>query len=299
MEQKYSVLMSVYINEKPDRFVQALNSMLEQTVSPDQVVIVQDGPVSDVLKVVLEQYQNEYPDLIAFRTIQFVDGVSKGIDQNTDFGSKAFLYNGMVAEYAEKYPDHARILFIRDTSKCYKTSVLGNLRFFGKSGYDADGIFATLFAHRAESFMSIPVDGYHWTLREDSVSATTNPAKNLDRLWNWKKFFEANNNLKVDEVTKYEKSYACSFANLAQSTALAMQIHDSEYVKGYKKAVKCIPHIFKRYSFCLDIDTRLNLILLVRCPRLWRFAVEKKSLALNEYYYVNNKLILHRCNVDE
>ena len=56
--------MSVYINEKPDRFVQALNSMLEQTVSPDQVVIVQDGPVSDVLKVVLEQYQNEYPDLI-------------------------------------------------------------------------------------------------------------------------------------------------------------------------------------------------------------------------------------------
>jgi len=64
MEQKYSVLMSVYINEKPDRFVQALNSMLEQTVSPDQVVIVQDGPVSDVLKVVLEQYQNEYPDLI-------------------------------------------------------------------------------------------------------------------------------------------------------------------------------------------------------------------------------------------
>ena len=64
MEQKYSVLMSVYINEKPDRFVQAVNSMLEQTVSPDQVVIVQDGPVSDVLKVVLEQYQNEYPDLI-------------------------------------------------------------------------------------------------------------------------------------------------------------------------------------------------------------------------------------------
>ena len=60
MEQKYSVLMSVYINEKPDRFVQALNSMLELTVSPDQVVIVQDGPVSDVLKVVLEQFLKEF-----------------------------------------------------------------------------------------------------------------------------------------------------------------------------------------------------------------------------------------------
>lgn len=253
----------------------------------------------NLLKEIVAEIGNDFPDLIAFRTIQFVDGVLKGLDNNTDFESKAFLYNTIVAEYVEKYPDHAKILFIRDTSKCYKTSLLGNLRLFGKYGYDADGIFAILFAHKAESFMSIPVDGYHWTLRSDSVSATTNLAKNLDRLWNWKRFFEANKGLKTEEVTAYEKSYACSFANLAQSTALSMQINDSEYVKEFKKAVKCIPDIFKRYGIFLGKYNRLNLLLLSRCPELWRFAIEKKNLKLKEYYYVNGKLILQGCVIDE
>ena len=253
----------------------------------------------NLLKTIEEEMNNEYPDMIAFRTIQFVEGVLKGTDSNTDYKSKEFLYNTTVARYVEKYPNHAKIFFVRDTSKCYKTALLGNLRLFGKYGYDADGIFAILFAHKAKSFMSIPVDGYHWTLRDDSVSATTNLAKNLDRLCNWNHFFEANKELQEEEVTTYEISYACSFANLAQITALSMRTHDSEYVKSFRKAVKCIPNIFKRYGICLDRDNSINLLLLSRFPRLWRAAIEKKKLTLNEYYYVNSKLILQRCIIDE
>ena len=64
----------------------------------------------DLLKEIVAEIGKDSPDLIAFRTIKFVDGVLKGLDNNTNFESKAFLYNAIVAEYVEKYPDHAKIL---------------------------------------------------------------------------------------------------------------------------------------------------------------------------------------------
>ena len=44
---KYSVLMSVYAKEKPKYLSQSIDSMLAQTVPPDQFVLVKDGPLTD------------------------------------------------------------------------------------------------------------------------------------------------------------------------------------------------------------------------------------------------------------
>ena len=41
----FSVLMSVYINEKPEYFKECMNSILTQTVMPSEILIVKDGPV--------------------------------------------------------------------------------------------------------------------------------------------------------------------------------------------------------------------------------------------------------------
>lgn len=46
---KYSVLMSVYEKEIPEYFLRSVESMLNQTVPPDEIVIVQDGPLTDGL----------------------------------------------------------------------------------------------------------------------------------------------------------------------------------------------------------------------------------------------------------
>lgn len=56
-EYKYSVLMSVYKNDKPDYLIQAIESMLGQTVAPEQYVIVVDGPVSEKLRIVILKYE--------------------------------------------------------------------------------------------------------------------------------------------------------------------------------------------------------------------------------------------------
>ena len=55
-EKKYSVLMSLYKKEKPEYLRLALDSMLNQTVVPDEIVLVEDGPLTDELYSVLDDY---------------------------------------------------------------------------------------------------------------------------------------------------------------------------------------------------------------------------------------------------
>jgi lipopolysaccharide/colanic/teichoic acid biosynthesis glycosyltransferase/glycosyltransferase involved in cell wall biosynthesis len=57
--QKYSVLMSLYKKEKPEYLRLALDSMLNQTVVPDEIVLVEDGPLTNELYEVLDEY-DEY-----------------------------------------------------------------------------------------------------------------------------------------------------------------------------------------------------------------------------------------------
>lgn len=54
--QKYSVLMSLYKKEKPEYLRLAIDSMLNQTVMPDEIVMVEDGPLTDELYAVLDEY---------------------------------------------------------------------------------------------------------------------------------------------------------------------------------------------------------------------------------------------------
>lgn len=61
--EKYSVLMSLYIKEKPEYLDLAIKSMVKQTLKPDEIVIVKDGPITDELQSVLDKYTNAYPDL--------------------------------------------------------------------------------------------------------------------------------------------------------------------------------------------------------------------------------------------
>lgn len=54
--EKYSVLMSLYIKENPEYLRSAIDSMLKQTVTPDEIVVVEDGPLSEELYTVLDEY---------------------------------------------------------------------------------------------------------------------------------------------------------------------------------------------------------------------------------------------------
>lgn len=61
--EKYSVLMSLYIKEKPEYLWLAIDSILNQTVAPDEIVVVKDGPLTDELNAVLQKYTTTHPKL--------------------------------------------------------------------------------------------------------------------------------------------------------------------------------------------------------------------------------------------
>lgn len=60
----YSVLMSVYKNEQPEFFRESLESIFGQTLQPDEVVVVCDGPLSEQLDKVLSEFSDKYSDIL-------------------------------------------------------------------------------------------------------------------------------------------------------------------------------------------------------------------------------------------
>lgn len=57
----FSIAMSVYKSDNPSFFDRALSSITElQTVMPDEIVLVVDGPVSDELNKVIAKYEKKY-----------------------------------------------------------------------------------------------------------------------------------------------------------------------------------------------------------------------------------------------
>ena len=61
---KFSVLMSIYIKEKTEYFDECMKSIFRQTILPSEIVIVLDGPISELLRKSIEGYKKNYPELI-------------------------------------------------------------------------------------------------------------------------------------------------------------------------------------------------------------------------------------------
>ncbi|MCR5797873.1 MAG: glycosyltransferase [Eubacterium sp.] len=65
--EKYSVLMSLYKKEHPEYLRLALDSMLNQTIKPDEIVLVEDGPLTDELYRIVEEYK-DYLNIVVNKT---------------------------------------------------------------------------------------------------------------------------------------------------------------------------------------------------------------------------------------
>ncbi|SER41478.1 glycosyltransferase [Lachnobacterium bovis] len=71
-----SVLMSVYKKEKPSYFKEALMSIINQTLQPDEIVLIKDGPLTDELEEVILDCLEIYPNI---KTFQFKENVQLGL----------------------------------------------------------------------------------------------------------------------------------------------------------------------------------------------------------------------------
>lgn len=63
MERKYSVCMSVYKNDDIVDFVTSVNSIYKQTIPPDEIILVIDGPIRINLQDTINELQRQIPIL--------------------------------------------------------------------------------------------------------------------------------------------------------------------------------------------------------------------------------------------
>lgn len=68
MEKGFSVLMSIYAGERADRFALALQSLCNQTMEANEVVLVVDGKIGAALQSVIDYYKQIMPMKTVFLT---------------------------------------------------------------------------------------------------------------------------------------------------------------------------------------------------------------------------------------
>ncbi len=89
-ELKFSVSMCVYGKDNPDWFKVAVDSILNQTAPPDEVVLVVDGPVPEELDCLIREYEKE----TSFRVIRLEKNMGHGEARRTGLAACSY---GLVA----------------------------------------------------------------------------------------------------------------------------------------------------------------------------------------------------------
>ena len=78
--ENYSILMSVYYKEQKEHLATCIRSMLQQTLPTNDFVIVCDGPLTSELDAVLNEFEEQYPDL--FQIVRLPENMGIGAAAN-------------------------------------------------------------------------------------------------------------------------------------------------------------------------------------------------------------------------
>src|SRR5690625_5107940 len=81
---KYSVLMSIYSKEEPKFFKESIESMLAQTLLPEQIVIVKDGPLTRELDLIIDEYTSRKEGLFTIVPLTKNIGLGKALDKGLE-----------------------------------------------------------------------------------------------------------------------------------------------------------------------------------------------------------------------
>jgi glycosyltransferase involved in cell wall biosynthesis len=82
MHEPFSLLVPVYDGDRPDHLRRALRSAVDdQTVRPDQVVIVRDGPVRDELAECLDEFVQRSPVPVTLVPLPSNSGLGPALDR--------------------------------------------------------------------------------------------------------------------------------------------------------------------------------------------------------------------------
>lgn len=113
----FSVLLSLYIKEHPEFLKQSLDSLFTQTLPPDEIVLVLDGPLTQELNEVVSAYATRYDRILKVVPLPQNLGLGRALNEglkhcsyelvarmDTDDIAKPERFAKQIAIF-EKYPE--------------------------------------------------------------------------------------------------------------------------------------------------------------------------------------------------
>ena len=82
----FSVLLSIYKKEHPAYFKESLDSIFSQTLLPDEIVLVKDGPLTDELEDLIREYQQKY-SILKVIPLPINQGLGKALNEGLKYCS--------------------------------------------------------------------------------------------------------------------------------------------------------------------------------------------------------------------
>lgn len=83
---KFSVLLSLYYKEQPSFLIQSLDSILSQTLLPNEIVLVKDGPLTPKLDSIVSEYEKRY-NIIKVIPLEKNLGLGKALNEGLKYCS--------------------------------------------------------------------------------------------------------------------------------------------------------------------------------------------------------------------
>ena len=270
MKEKFSVLMSVYLKENPDYLDKALSSVFNQTIKPTEVVLVEDGSLTEELEKVIVRYENEYKNIL--KVVRF--------KENRGLGTA--LHDGLLECSNE-------IVFRMDTDDiCLPNRFEKQLEVFRKHDVDIVGSNITEYDETMTNKTSERI-----VPETDSeikkFAKKRNPMNHMTVAYKKSKVIEAGN---YQDMLYFEDYYlwvrmisiGCKFYNVQEplvnvrgGNEMIKRRGGTKYISpiiNFEKSLLKLKHI-NRIQYINNVTQRIGVSLI---PNSLRFALYKKAL---------------------
>lgn len=113
----FSVLMSIYYKETVANLCQSLDSIFNNTVLPNEIVIIKDGKLTDELEQCLNEYQSKY-DIIKIYGYEQNKGLGLALQYGVEKCNNEWIARHDTDDICDKFRFEKQIKFLEQNPKC-------------------------------------------------------------------------------------------------------------------------------------------------------------------------------------
>jgi glycosyltransferase involved in cell wall biosynthesis len=118
VSDKYSVLMSIYSKDEPQYIKESIQSILSQTVAPNEVIILVDGPVSQKISQTIKYFEKKYPSIIKVVFFKLNRGLGPVLADGVILAKNQLVARMDSDDVADPNRCSTQLKFFRDNPTC-------------------------------------------------------------------------------------------------------------------------------------------------------------------------------------